>query len=190
MLSFVKYEVDIVIPVILKILEKINSVIFKSLLDWFITLLFWFLNIFKNINPNEQNKVVLNKAWAIICNVASFKLLMEIIIMIILICLIVENAITFFMSISMLARSPPRRNVLNLIAIRIVFKDSSNIGFLIFIFKKIPAVTNVDEWTIAEMGVGADIAAGSQDDIGIWALFVSLQAKININMFFLHLSVS
>lgn len=35
-----------------------------------------------------------------------------------------------------------------------------------------PAVTRVEEWTRAETGVGAAIAAGSQLENGIWALFV------------------
>ena len=43
--------------------------------------------------------------------------------------------------------------------------------------KKTPAVTRVEEWTKAETGVGAAIAAGSQDEKGICALFV-IAAKI------------
>ena len=38
--------------------------------------------------------------------------------------------------------------------------------------KKTPAVTSVDEWTNAETGVGAAIAAGNQLENGIWALLV------------------
>lgn len=40
------------------------------------------------------------------------------------------------------------------------------------IFKRIqiPAVTRVEECTMAEIGVGADMAAGSQADRGNWAL--------------------
>jgi hypothetical protein len=38
--------------------------------------------------------------------------------------------------------------------------------------RKIPAVTRVEEWTKAETGVGAAIAAGSQAENGIWALLV------------------
>lgn len=37
---------------------------------------------------------------------------------------------------------------------------------------KIPAVTKVDEWTNEDTGVGAAMAAGSQDENGNWALFV------------------
>jgi hypothetical protein len=36
----------------------------------------------------------------------------------------------------------------------------------------------VEEWTRAETGVGAAIAAGSQAEKGTWALFVILAAKI------------
>jgi len=39
--------------------------------------------------------------------------------------------------------------------------------------KKIPAVTSVEEWTNALTGVGAAMAAGSQDLKGYWALFVN-----------------
>ena len=35
-----------------------------------------------------------------------------------------------------------------------------------------PAVTRVEEWTSEETGVGAIIAAGNQEEKGIWALLV------------------
>lgn len=41
-----------------------------------------------------------------------------------------------------------------------------------FIRIKIPAVTKVEEWTKEEIGVGADIAIGSQTPNGIWELLV------------------
>lgn len=44
--------------------------------------------------------------------------------------------------------------------------------------KNTPAVTNVDEWTNADTGVGAAIAAGSQLEKGVWALFVMAAIKI------------
>lgn len=40
------------------------------------------------------------------------------------------------------------------------------------ISKNTPAVTSVDEWTKAETGVGAAIAAGSHEEKGICALLV------------------
>lgn len=42
-----------------------------------------------------------------------------------------------------------------------------------------PAVTKVDEWTKAETGVGAAIAAGSHAEKGIWALLVKPAMIIN-----------
>lgn len=38
--------------------------------------------------------------------------------------------------------------------------------------RKTPAVTNVEEWTRDETGVGAAIAAGNHEEKGICALFV------------------
>lgn len=43
-----------------------------------------------------------------------------------------------------------------------------------------PAVTRVEEWTRAETGVGAAIAAGSQLENGSWALFVMAARRIRI----------
>jgi hypothetical protein len=45
---------------------------------------------------------------------------------------------------------------------------------------KTPAVTRVEEWTSAETGVGAAIAAGSQEENGIWALLVIAASVRNI----------
>lgn len=42
---------------------------------------------------------------------------------------------------------------------------------------KIPAVTKVEEWTIAEIGVGADIAAGSHEESGNWAPLVQAHKR-------------
>lgn len=41
-------------------------------------------------------------------------------------------------------------------------------------------MTNVDEWTNADTGVGAAIAAGSQEEKGIWALFVQADTISNV----------
>lgn len=49
---------------------------------------------------------------------------------------------------------------------------------------KIPAVTKVEEWTKAEIGVGAAIAAGNQEEKGNWALLVEKSNnRINIVIF-------
>lgn len=45
------------------------------------------------------------------------------------------------------------------------------------IIKYSPAVTKVEEWTKAEMGVGADIAAGNQEEKGNKADFVIQPVK-------------
>lgn len=39
--------------------------------------------------------------------------------------------------------------------------------------KNTPAVTRVDEWTNAEIGVGAAMAIGNQAEKGNWALFLN-----------------
>ena len=44
--------------------------------------------------------------------------------------------------------------------------------------KYTPAVTNVEEWTKAETGVGAAIAAGSHAEKGTWALLVIAEITI------------
>lgn len=45
--------------------------------------------------------------------------------------------------------------------------------------KYTPAVTKVDECTKEETGVGAAIAAGNQEEKGIWALLVIQPKKIS-----------
>ena len=43
-----------------------------------------------------------------------------------------------------------------------------------------PAATKVDEWTNEEIGVGAAIAAGNQEEKGNWALLVNAKNKSRI----------
>jgi len=57
--------------------------------------------------------------------------------------------------------------------INIVIEDGW-IVFIMRIIRKTPAVTNVDECTNAEIGVGAAIAAGNQAEKGNCALFDNL----------------
>lgn len=89
----------------------------------------------------------------------------------------VEKATTFLKSFSKFAIKPPIINVDIPITngIKLIFNSYN--GSSIKASKKIPAVTNVEEWTIAEIGVGADIAAGSHLDKGNWALFENAQIK-------------
>lgn len=97
--------------------------------------------------------------------------------MIILIWLIVEKATIFFRSNSKFANNPPIRKVQIEMIPNNSLKPKNCKKKNIFIKKKIPAVTKVEECTIAEIGVGADIAAGSQEDTGNWALLVNEQHK-------------
>ena len=90
----------------------------------------------------------------------------EIMTIIILICLMVEKATIFFRSISEFAINPPRRKVKKEIDAKIKSKLNRFKNMDSFIKRKTPAVTRVDECTIAEIGVGADIAAGSQEERG------------------------
>lgn len=85
----------------------------------------------------------------------------------------VESAIIFFISHSAIAANPAMQAVSEAENRRI----NSRQGILFKTLKnrmriKIPAVTRVDEWTRAETGVGAAIAAGSHLMNGNWALFV------------------
>ena len=57
-------------------------------------------------------------------------------------------------------------------------EPSFNFSALFFITKR-PAVTSVEEWTKEEMGVGADIAAGSQLEKGNVALLVKMMKTKN-----------
>ena len=106
-------------------------------------------------------------------------------------CLKVDKAMIFFKSNSKLAPIPAI-NIVNLeINNKKVFKDIPKEG-LKRINKYTPAVTNVEECTKADTGVGAAIAAGNQDEKGIWALLV-IAAKTTIkvitvisNLFLIH----
>lgn len=91
--------------------------------------------------------------------------IIEIANIIIAICLRVDKAIIFFISCSQLADIPAYNAVIDEINIKI----NNIVGWLyeeIRIIKKIPAVTSVDEWTRAEIGVGADIAIGNHAENG------------------------
>lgn len=96
-------------------------------------------------------------------------------------CLSVDKAMIFLKSVSVVALKPAisividaeiNRTVLNRYKL---FRNEEN-----RINKKTPAVTSVDEWTSAETGVGAAIAAGSQLENGVCALFVIAASRIDI----------
>lgn len=86
-------------------------------------------------------------------------------------CLKVDKAIIFFISLSVKALKLAKN-----IVIRPTLKSKFNTIWGIALSKRIwrytPAVTRVKEWTKADTGVGAAIAAGSQALNGIYALLV------------------
>lgn len=92
-----------------------------------------------------------------------------------------DKAIIFFKSHSVKALSPAI-NIVKQEMNRIVGvnRGSEDMKLKNRIKMKTPAVTNVDEWTSAETGVGAAIAAGSHLEKGIWALFVIAAIKMQI----------
>ena len=73
----------------------------------------------------------------------------------------------FFISISFIAIAP----AINIVIDEVISKDDIKNGVLDSIGlnrnrRNTPAVTRVDEWTRADTGVGAAIAAGSQEENG------------------------
>ena len=119
------------------------------------------------------NIVALNRAWIIRWNIARLIKLSLIVIIIKATCLRVDRAMIFFRSVSHIA---------DILAVSEVIIDKISNVFIVDgwilsinrIIKMIPAVTRVEEWTKAETGVGAAIAAGSHAVKGNWALFVIL----------------
>lgn len=88
------------------------------------------------------------------------------------ICLKVERATIFLKSISFIELNPAKNIVISPIKKRLnnrMFEEKKKN----FKIRAIPAATSVEEWTKAEIGVGAAIAAGSQEENGNCALFVS-----------------
>lgn len=92
-----------------------------------------------------------------------------------------DSAITFLRSDSKVALIP----AINIVSVAIQRRlGQKKLDFLKKgkkrIKRKTPAVTRVEEWTSAETGVGAAIAAGSQLEKGICALFVIAATVIAI----------
>lgn len=133
------------------------------------------------IEPAQINSKALNKACVIKWKKANLGSPTDKASIITPSCLKVDNAIIFFMSHSVKAAIPAinivKDEVKNNRSEKILkeLKNSWN-----RISKNTPAVTSVEEWTKAETGVGAAIAAGSQLEKGIWALFVIAAIKIEI----------
>jgi hypothetical protein len=68
------------------------------------------------------------------------------------------------------------------IIIKGLFTPKAISGVLNRISRYTPAVTRVDEWTKADTGVGAAMAAGSQAENGICALLVEAATVIKITV--------
>lgn len=125
------------------------------------------------IVPAQINSRALNIAWVIKWNIASFGKPKAILAIITPSCLKVDSAIIFFKSHSVIADRPAINIVMEAVINKVGWnhgKEEANGKNRIS--KKIPAVTRVDEWTSADTGVGAAIAAGSHLEKGICALLV------------------
>ena len=93
----------------------------------------------------------------------------------------VDKAIIFFISHSVSAAIPAINIVKDAVKNKIVeniWKEARKEWKRIN--RNTPAVTKVEEWTKAETGVGAAIAAGNHLENGIWALLVIAAIKIEI----------
>lgn len=131
------------------------------------------------IVPAHKNIVDLKKAWIIKWKKARLIALIEIENIIIAICLNVDNAMIFLRSCSQLADILAYSAVMD----EVIIKIDIVLVWMLFINRNImntPAVTRVDEWTKAEMGVGAAIAAGSHAENGNCALFEHAAISNNI----------
>ena len=129
-----------------------------------------------------MNNIALKNAWDSKWKKDSKGILAPSVIIITPNCLRVERAIIFFMSISNIAVNPAIIIVNVPININPVERTEVETNIFIRISKYTPAVTRVDEWTKAETGVGAAIAAGNHAEKGIWALLVQADViTININ---------
>jgi len=136
--------------------------------------------------PAHKNNNALNKAWVNKWKKTNFENPKDKILIINPNCLKVDNAIIFFKSNSKLAQIPAINIVSPPINKRIDPNKEFNIKILKRINKYTPAVTKVEEWTKAETGVGAAIAAGNQDEKGIWALLVIAAIKIKTAIIFIE----
>jgi len=86
----------------------------------------------------------------------------------------------FFISISNIAAAPANNIVIIPIKSNLLVLFELEKTKFKRTIKYTPAVTRVEEWTSAETGVGAAIAAGNQAEKGIWALLVQAD-NIKIN---------
>ena len=125
------------------------------------------------IIPAHKNSNALNRAWVYKWKSDSWTIFIPNLIIITPNCLSVDKAMIFFKSFSRFAAIPAMRRV------RTEMNRMEGLNVWVLdkngkkrIKRNTPAVTSVDEWTSADTGVGAAIAAGSQAEKGIWALLV------------------
>lgn len=115
------------------------------------------------IIPWQMNIDALNIAWVIKCKIAISGRCLPILIVIIPSCDIVDSAIVFLGSSDIIAFvearavvvTPIMNNVFVIRGVCFTVLYSRNV-------RMIPAVTNVEECTSADTGVGAAIASGNQ----------------------------
>lgn len=131
----------------------------------------WFIKT--KIQPALINNRALNLACEIKWKKAILLLFILILNIIIPSCLRVDSAINFLRSGSIIAANPAITDVSSAVdKVSNINGSVSLIDEVTRIMRKIPAVTSVDEWTSAETGVGAAMAAGSHEENGAWALLV------------------
>lgn len=133
----------------------------------------WIFKFLWIIIPAHRNRRALNRACVYRWNRDRCTMFIPNLIIITPSCLSVDSAIIFLRSFSRLAAMPAMSKVsteMNRIDgwnVLVLDKNGKN-----RIRRNTPAVTNVDECTRADTGVGAAMAAGSHAENGIWALLV------------------
>lgn len=134
--------------------------------------------------PTLINIIALKKAWINKCNIAVIGMFIPNEIIITPSWLKVDNATTFFISFSNKAEILAPIIVNTPIIKSSLLQEKHSLIHEWRISKYTPAVTNVEEWTNAETGVGAAIAAGNHALNGTWALLVQAE-KINNKLIYL-----
>jgi hypothetical protein len=133
------------------------------------------------ISPAQINNRALKRAWVIIWKVAKFGSPRPRAVIIIPSWLKVDRAIIFFISHSVVAPIPAIIVVDTPIKrMRGLNNQNKSRNGKNRIRRNTPPVTKVEEWTKAETGVGAAIAAGNHLEKGICALLVQAAIVIKI----------
>ena len=149
--------------------------------DNFICMLekFWRCSLNEIITPAPMNMFALNIACVSRWKKHRFAIPILSVVIIRPNCLMVDRAMVSFKSFFVMAHAAGMHMVIDPVIIRVVLKNENserNLWNRIRIYT--PAVTNVDEWTRADTGVGAAIAQVSHALNGIWALLVIAASRI------------